>query len=125
MSVSLPHHHDHTAVEMPEHAEFEAAGALFKLLGDASRLRIFWVLCHCEACVVNVAAMVNMSSPAVSHHLRQLRASGLITARRDGKEVFYRAADSDTVQQLHRMIETMVQIACPVMPGDGTPHAAE
>ena len=123
MSVSLPHHHDHSAVEMPEHAEFEAAGALFKLLGDASRLRIFWVLCHCEACVVNVAAMVQMSSPAVSHHLRQLRASGLITARRSGKEVFYRAADSDTAQQLHRMIETMVQIACPVAPGDEAPRS--
>ena len=112
------HFHDHdTCPDRPmtmAAADFGAAAALFKLLGDASRLRIFWVLCHCESCVAHLSAHVNMSSPAVSHHLRQLRDAGLIVSRRDGKEVRYRAADTDTARQLHRMIETMVEITCPL-----------
>ncbi|MDD6598560.1 MAG: ArsR family transcriptional regulator [Anaerovibrio sp.] len=31
---------------------------------------MFWILCHCEECVLNIAALLNMSSPAVPHHLR-------------------------------------------------------
>ena len=70
---------------------------LCRLLSDAGRVRIFWLLCHCEECVVNLAAMVGMSSPAASHHLRQLKDSGLIISRRIGKEVYYRAADTRCV----------------------------
>ena len=118
MSLPLPHDHGlHTPpklAHMPEAAEFEAAAAMFRLLGDASRLRIFWVLCHCETCVINLSAIVEMSSPAVSHHLRQLRSSGLIVSRREGKEVYYKAADTPLVRQLHPMIEKTVQITCPL-----------
>ncbi len=112
----MPHTHDTCPTHpMPADAsDFAAAATLFKLLGDASRLRIFWVLCHGETCVAHLSAHVNMSSPAVSHHLRQLRETGLVTSRREGKEVRYRAADTDTARQLHRMIETMVEITCPL-----------
>ena len=93
---SLPHYHG----EEPAHTEvvrqmlekedtFQELSDIFRQLGDANRIRIFWLLCHCEECVVNIAAMMDMSSPAVSHHLRILRDSGLLTTRRDGKEVYY------------------------------------
>ena len=36
---------------------------------------------------INIAALVGMTSPAVSHHLKQLKSSGLLTSRREGKEV--------------------------------------
>ena len=42
----------------------------------------------CEECVLNISAMLEMSSPAVSHHLRPLKNSGLIVSRREGKEVY-------------------------------------
>ena len=93
---------------------------IFKQLGDGSRIRIFWLLCHCEECVVNLSAMVNMSSPAVSHHLRQLKVGGLITSRREGKEVYYRATLTQQAQLLHHMIEDLVEIACPT-DGEGAP----
>lgn len=54
-----------------------------------------------------------MSSPAVSHHLKQLRSAGLIVNRREGKEVYYTAADTEQVRLLHQMIEELVKIACP------------
>ena len=96
---------------------------IFKQLGDGSRIRIFWLLCHCEECVINLSAMVDMSSPAVSHHLKQLKSAGLIVSRRDGKEVYYRAADTEPAQNFHHMIEWLVKIACPsqVETQKGTP----
>lgn len=93
--------------------DFEIIADLFKLLSDSSRVRIFWLLCHCEECVINISALVGMSSPAVSHHLRQLKSSGLITSRRDGKEVYYTAVNSKEAQLLHVFIEQIMEVACP------------
>ena len=98
---------------MPETEDFQIVSDIFKQLSDSSRIRIFWLLCHCEECVTNISALVGMSSPAVSHHLKQLKASGLIVNRRDGKEVYYKAADTQQVELLHQMIEKMVEITCP------------
>lgn len=93
--------------------EFQQIADIFKQIGDTTRVRIFWLLCHCEECVINISAMLDMSSPAVSHHLRPLRAAGLIVSRREGKEVYYRAADTPQSRLLHRMIEQVMDIACP------------
>lgn len=98
---------------IPRLADFQTASLLFKQLSDASRLRIFWLLCHCEVCGTELAAMVDMTPPAVSHHLRLLRSSQLLVSRRDGKEVYYRAADTIQAQALHHMIEKMLEISCP------------
>ena len=115
--IILPHDHSQAMELHPEHmpqpGEFSAIADIFKLLGDSSRVRIFWLLCHCEECVINLSAMVGMSSPAVSHHLKLLRAHGLIVSRREGKEVYYKAAQTGLVHRLHEMIETMVEITCP------------
>lgn len=92
---------------------FQIVADIFKQLGDTTRIRIFWLLCHCEECVINISAMLKVSSPAVSHHLRPLKSSGLITCRRDGKEVYYRAADTEQSRLLHKMIEQVMEIACP------------
>ncbi len=116
-AFDLPHGHDHGAQAVMEHMpvpeDFRTVAALMKHLGDPSRLRIFWVLCHVEECVTDVAAMTEMSSPAVSHHLRILKDSGLIVSRREGKEMYYRAADSDLAQKLHHAVEEIMQISCP------------
>ena len=119
--ITLPHDHGHHNEEkiwkhLPAEAEISGVSEAMRQLGDPSRLRIFWLLCHCEECVVNIAAIVSMSSPAVSHHLRILKSRGLIVSRREGKEVYYRAADTSTARLLHRMIEQLAETACP----DGT-----
>lgn len=113
----LPHQHDHKSQmilgHIPEVDLFQAAAQLFRQLGDGTRIRIFWILCHCEECVINLSAMMEMSSPAVSHHLRQLREAGLIVSRREGKEVYYKAAETLAAQALHEMIEELLTISCP------------
>ena len=114
---SLPHDHgqiiEKEPERIPEESEFNTVSDVFKQLCDGSRIRIFWILCHYEECVINLAALVGMSSPAVSHHLRQLKSSGLIVSRREGKEVYYKAADTQQVDLLHHMIEDMLEISCP------------
>lgn len=114
---SLPHSHgqflEENTERIPKPEEFTAVADLFKLLGDSSRVRIFWILCHCEECVINLSAMMEMTSPAVSHHLKLLRASGLIVSRREGKEVYYRASTTAEAETLHKMIEGLVEVTCP------------
>lgn len=114
---TLPHDHGHAAknllTQMPAADDFLTISSLFKQLSDPSRVRIFWILCHCEECVINLSSLMEMSSPAVAHHLKLLRTSGLIRCRREGKEVYYRAADTQQARQMHRMIEEMIQISCP------------
>ena len=127
----LPHQHEdashlHELEEYLRRTEyFQTVALVFRQLSDANRVRLFWLLCHCEECVVNLAAMMGMSPPALSHHLRQLRESGLIVSRRDGKEVYYKAAESEQAQLLHRMIERTMEISCPEeesRAASGAPH---
>ena len=114
---TLPHRHNQSMSQLMSHLpnieEFQTTADIFKQLSDPTRIRIFWILCHCEECVINISSMMDMSSPAVSHHLRQLKSYGLITSRRDGKEVYYKAADTNQAQLLHHMIEQVIKITCP------------
>ena len=116
---SLPHDHGahgHTEDLYRELKNVEHFGAvcdIFKQLSDPTRVRIFWLLSHREECVINIAALLDMSSPAVSHHLRSLTQSGLIESRRCGKEVYYKAGDTMQIKLLHEIVEQVMQIACP------------
>ncbi|MCR5668280.1 MAG: metalloregulator ArsR/SmtB family transcription factor [Lachnospiraceae bacterium] len=114
----LPHDHGEENIEellshIPEDSVIQSVSAAMKQLGDPSRLRIFWLLCHAEECVINIAAAVGMTSPAVSHHLKLLKSAGLITSRREGKEMYYKAADTELVNSLHHIIEKVGEITCP------------
>lgn len=124
-TITLPHRHGQSAEHldhMPAVQDFDVVANIFKLLGDSSRLRIFWLLCHCEECVINISALVGMSSPAVSHHLKLLKAGGLITSRREGKEVYYQAVQTRQAEALHHMTEQLVDIACPSSGKEGERH---
>ena len=115
----LPHRHEdashlHELEEYLRRTEyFQTVALVFRQLSDANRVRLFWLLCHCEECVVNISYLTDMTSPAVSHHLRQLKDGGLIVSRREGKEVYYKAADTAQCRTLHETIERIMEISCP------------
>ncbi len=68
---------------------------VFKVLADQSRCRLMAAIIEAgELCVCDLAATVEMSESNVSHHLRVLRANGLVRARRAGKMVFYSPDDA-------------------------------
>ncbi len=67
----------------------------FKLLADSGRLRMIYALLEAgELCVADLARAVEASESATSHQLRQLRLGGLVRSRKQGREVFYRVADT-------------------------------
>lgn len=113
----LPHNHDNLSEDfieqIPPMGDVAIVAYALKQLGDPARLRIFWILCHCEECVTDIAVMMDMTSPAVSHHLRLLKDGGLIVSRREGKEMYYTAAESELAQELHEVIERIGHITCP------------
>ncbi len=115
--ITLPHDHneriDEICENMPDAEQLQTVSDIFKQLSDTSRIRIFWLLCHCEECVINISAITNMSSPAVSHHLKQLKAYKLIVSRRDGKEVYYKASETEQAALLHSTLEQLMNIVCP------------
>ena len=117
--IHLPHDHGHNNEELilahlPKAEQMQDVAELLKQLSDGTRIRIFWILCHCEECVMNLSAMMEMTSPAVSHHLKQLKSAELIVGRREGKEVYYKAVETRQVKLLHEMIETFVEMNCPL-----------
>ena len=66
---------------------------LFKALGDPARLRLLSLIaCHegGEACVCELIDAFDLSAPTISHHLKVLRESGLITSERRGTWIYYR-----------------------------------
>lgn len=117
MSNHLPHDHgylpEYMEAKMPKEATFDMVSEILKLMCDSTRLRIFWLLCHGEECVANISAILKISSPSASHHLKLLKSSGLIISRRDGKEVYYTAVKSERTEVLHDMIEKIIEQSCP------------
>ncbi len=111
--------HDHSGnliklmETIPNEQQFFMAADVFSMLCDSTRLRILWLLCHTEECVSDIATAVEMSSPAVSHHLKTLKQSGLITSRREGKEVLYKLASTKEATLVHHMIDDIFEINCP------------
>lgn len=99
--------------QISKEEDFETVSKVFSLLSDSSRLKIFWLLSHSKECVVNLSEILKMTTPAVSHHLKILKDSGLIENYRDGKEVFYTASKSSESQALHSIIEKLMSISCP------------
>lgn len=115
-SHGLPHNHGNARMLLenkPSDNDFFDAADIFSQLCDATRLKILWLLCHTEECVSDIAVAVSMSSPAVSHHLKTLRQTGLITSRREGKEVLYTLADTKKAGLVHQMIDDIFRITCP------------
>ncbi|HRK01310.1 MAG TPA: metalloregulator ArsR/SmtB family transcription factor [Oligoflexia bacterium] len=65
----------------------------FQAMGDSSRIQIVWALSRGEQSVTALAQMLDISQPAVSHHLRTLRNLKLVHVRRQGKTSFYSLDD--------------------------------
>ena len=55
-----------------------------------------------------------MSSPAVCHHLRLLKQAGLLVSRREGKEMYYKLAETAEAVLLHRALDDILDIKCPL-----------
>jgi len=71
-----------------------ALAETFKVLGDATRVRILDALSRSELCVCDIATLLGLSESAVSHQLRLLRSLRIVRARRAGRQVYYQLDDA-------------------------------
>ncbi len=97
---------------MPSSEICGKVAAAFAQLGDGTRLKILWILCHSEQCVQGLSGLVGMSSPAVAHHLKLLKSANLIVSRRVGREMLYRLGDSEECEKIHRAVDDLFHINC-------------
>lgn len=84
-----------------------AMADLFKAMSDPTRLKIINALLIDEMCVCDLTALLNLTQPAVSHHLKTLRQARLVKFRRVGKAAYY-SLDDDHIQLLFNQCHTHV-----------------
>ena len=78
---------------MPDEEVLLDLADLFKMFGDSTRIKIISALLHSEMCVCDIAALLGMTTSAISHQLRILRQTRLVKHRRDGRVVYYALDD--------------------------------
>ena len=91
--------------KMPPEEELQDLAEFYKVFGDATRLKILYVLLSAEMCVYDIAAVLNMSQSAISHQLRVLKQMALVKNRREGKTIFYSLADAHIVTILSQGLD--------------------
>lgn len=72
----------------------------YKALGDPTRLRMVMALWKGEMCVCDLAAFLELSESAVSHHLRRLKDLSLVRHKRDGQILYYSLNDKHVEEVL-------------------------
>ena len=80
--------------DLPDEELLYDLADLFKVFSDTTRIKILYALMGRELCVADIAEATATSQSAVSHQLRILKQSRLVTSRREGKTIFYSLADS-------------------------------
>lgn len=77
----------------PKILEVSGLSEIFRVLGDETRTKIIYLLAQRELCVCDLAQLLELTLPAISHHLRILRALRLVKYRREGRTVWYSLDD--------------------------------
>lgn len=90
---------------MPPEEEMQDLAEFYRVFGDATRLKILYVLLCSEMCVYDIANLIGMSQSAVSHQLRILKQMDLVKNRREGKTIFYSLADAHIVTILSQGLD--------------------
>ena len=79
--------------QLSDTESYVGLATLFKLFGDATRVRILHALEQHEMCVCDLAVLLGLTKSAVSHQLKSLRLARLVKYRREGQIVYYSLAD--------------------------------
>lgn len=85
---------------MPERSVFEVLAEFFKVLSDPTRLKILCALSKGCLCVYDIANVLNMTQSAVSHQLKQLRHSGIVSAEKKGRTNCYKIKNNNVIELL-------------------------
>ena len=90
---------------MPDEMTLYSLADFFKIFGDSTRMRILFAVDGAPMCVCDIAELLGMTKSAVSHQLKILRQSDLITYKKSGKNVFYSLADDHVRDIIEKALE--------------------
>jgi len=68
------------------------------IFGNSRRVKIVWALGDNELTVSEIAGEINASMQNTSQHLRLMKNKGVLQSRRDGREIYYRVADTKFIR---------------------------
>lgn len=88
--------------------KIDEAAALMDMLSQPVRLRLLCILLEGEKSVLDLADLVQLSQPGMSHHLRKLREKDLVETRRNGQTIFY----SLKGQEVKAVLKTLHGLYC-------------
>ena len=91
--------------EMPDEETIYDLADFFKIFGDSTRMSILFALDGEAMCVCDIAELLGMTKSAVSHQLKILRQSDLVTYRKSGKNVIYSLADDHVRDIIEKALE--------------------
>ena len=94
--------------EVLRHAADEAVGAL-KLLANVERMLLLCQLSQGEMCVSELEAQLDIRQPTLSQQLGVLRTEGVVSTRRQGKNIFYSIADPSVLE----ILAVLYRLYCP------------
>ena len=94
--------------EMLRRAAAQAVGAL-KLLANVERMLLLCQLSRGEMCVSELEEQLGIRQPTLSQQLGVLRNEGVVSTRREGKNIFYSVADPDLLQ----ILAVLYRLYCP------------
>jgi ArsR family transcriptional regulator len=86
----------------------QAAVGLLKLLGHEARLLLLCQLSQGECCVSELEQLLGIRQPTLSQQLAVLRGEGVISTRREGKNIYYAIAQP----QVLRLLQTLHELYC-------------
>jgi ArsR family transcriptional regulator len=78
---------------MPASDKLIQLADFYKMFADGTRIRILAALGEAELCVCDLSILLEMKQPAVSHQLRILRQTRIVSARRQGRVIYYSLTD--------------------------------
>ncbi|KEK26354.1 ArsR/SmtB family transcription factor [Bacillus gaemokensis] len=85
--------------------KFKLTTPIFQALGDVNRQQIIMMLLENKSLnVTQITDRMGISRPAVSHHLKILKQAELITADRNGKEIFYAVSAREFLKKIKDLI---------------------
>lgn len=91
--------------EMPDLQAIESLADFYKVMGDATRLKLLMALETSEFCASDLANVSNMTRSAVSHQLKILKNNKLVKSRKEGKTVYYSLDD----EHIHSVLKVALE----------------
>lgn len=82
----------------------------FKVLGDATRVKIISILLEDELCVCEISSAIGLSQSAISHQLSALRKERIVRRRREGQKIYYALDDEHIAHLLSEGLDHISEI---------------